>query len=221
MKRQKFATVPTKVSSLILLNVTINQVTEIQALIDCGATADFIDARLVKELQLEEYTLETAGRTALATKGMTVPITSEVTLEMHCNGTMMRRGFIVYPDLYESMVFGTPFMQDFAGLLNFSTREFNGLPLNNRVPQDLSHAKVMPVTQIGATHLARSCKYKKNDVFTHAIRLNRMMLTTTEIGPARSTLFSFKSSAGRTPILLSFTEFSATRKKFNLNFRNS
>ena len=170
MKRQKFARVPTKVSSLILLNVTINQVTEIQALIDCGATADFIDARLVKELQLEEYTLETAGRTALATKGMTVPITSEVTLEMHCNGITMRRGFFVYPDLSEPMVLGTPFMQDFAGLLDFSTREFNGLPLDNRVPQDLTHAKVKPITQIGATRLARSCKSKENDVFTVLVK---------------------------------------------------
>lgn len=163
--------VPTRTSHAFTIEVELNQKKTVSALLDSGATADFIDARLVAELRLKKYQLDTIGEIYLASEGVKVSVSTEVTLDLNCHGVKVRRGFFVYPQLTEPLVFGTPFMIDFAKFLNLSAQEFNGLPLNKRRPQVLSQVKRKSITHIDATRLERHCKSRDNEVFTLLVKL--------------------------------------------------
>ncbi|GEQ69434.1 hypothetical protein JCM33374_g3106 [Metschnikowia sp. JCM 33374] len=169
-KRSKQGRVSARTAQSFTLDVSINSSKVVTALLDSGATADFIDARLVSALQLQEYPLATAGEIYLASEGVKVMVTTEVTADLVFNGIKTRRGFFVYPHLTEQLVFGTPFMLDFAQYLDLSTKSFNAMPLNNRQPQDSAHVACKSITQIDSTRLERHCKSKENEVFTLLVK---------------------------------------------------
>ncbi|KAM9916843.1 hypothetical protein OXX59_009730, partial [Metschnikowia pulcherrima] len=165
-KRLKGERVHTRTEKALFLKLEVAGRKTVSALLDTGATADFIDSRLVAELNVTKYALANEGCIRLASEGLTVPVESEVTLDITCNGVRTRRGFFVYPQLTESIVLGTPFAIDFAKELNLSTQEFNGLPLDVKRPQTLAGCQASPIVCINATRLERHCKSRDNMVFT-------------------------------------------------------
>ncbi|KAM9892021.1 hypothetical protein OXX69_012141, partial [Metschnikowia pulcherrima] len=170
-KRLKGERVHTRTEKALFLKLEVAGRKTVSALLDTGATADFIDSRLVAELNVTKYALANEGCIRLASEGLTVPVESEVTLDITCNGVRTRRGFFVYPQLTESIVLGTPFAIDFAKELNLSTQEFNGLPLDVKRPQTLAGCQASPIVCINATRLERHCKSRDNMVFTLLVKV--------------------------------------------------
>ncbi|GEQ72891.1 hypothetical protein JCM33374_g6579 [Metschnikowia sp. JCM 33374] len=110
------------------------------ALLESGATADFIDGQFVRRLKLQEFPLQQRTRATLASADIHVEITSKVILDLECNGFTFYRGFHVYPHLVEDIVLGRPFLKKYADKLDFVGEEFNGRPPGSTNPEvfDLS-----------------------------------------------------------------------------------
>lgn len=167
------------------LDVNIDKLVT-RLLIDTGATADFIDENLARRLNLTMYPLIQPGYTRLASSNISTPISHEVSLSMLCNGISFSRGFYVYPDLNEHIIFGLPFVVDFEEHISFSAQTFNDKPCL-RSTFDLSEEQLGPkahftvsdqsansielsVAQIETVDLARDCKHPDHECFLLLVR---------------------------------------------------
>lgn len=159
-----------EVESPFHLDVSIEGNLLVRALIDSGATANFINEGLVGRLGLKSYPLRIAAQTKLASKEVTVPITHAVTATIESNGVKFTKGFFVYPDLADAVVLGTPFIRAYNHILDFAKEEFNGLPLCRRVWQDLGKHMVPQITRIEHTNLEREIQQADTAVFTLLVK---------------------------------------------------
>ncbi|GEQ72886.1 hypothetical protein JCM33374_g6574 [Metschnikowia sp. JCM 33374] len=140
------------------------------ALLDSGATADFIDSELVDRLKLQKRPVRHRTQATLASTDVRVDIIHSVSLTIQCNGLQFRRGFYVYPGLVEDIVLGRPFLKQYARELDFAREEFNGRPLQQCQKANLSGLQTPTVALISAKRAGRECKKKTNEVFTLLVR---------------------------------------------------
>lgn len=82
---------------MLQLEVVFNSGHRSLALLDSGATANFIDGDFVRRLNLPVFPLAHRTRATLASVEVHAAITSKVIVDLECNGLRFKRGFFVYP----------------------------------------------------------------------------------------------------------------------------
>lgn len=153
----------------------------VRLLLDTGATADFIDEDLARRLQLTMYPLVQPGYTRLASSNISTQIAHEVSVKMLCNGISFHRGFYVYPNLNEHIIFGLPFVVDYEDHISFSAHTFNGKPSVRSEFASMEEPigpKAKPTTvalsansidfeiqQMDMVDAARDCKHFEHELF--------------------------------------------------------